>query len=751
MAAQAEFAQWWQRVFDASEDAQVICTTDGSIVLSNRKADRFFVLSSAGPMEGTNLFDLAAPPGPQQIRALVHRRSDRQETVPTVTYPLPGRPTLIADLHITRLSDELLHVHLKDISQRHRLEFHSQRLVSAIDATPDIFFLTDAEFRITFVNPAFQTITGYSIENVLGRTSDFLRSPGEQAKIREYQAAVQAGADWQGELINVRSNGAAFPVEASISPIYDRAGQFLGLSACERDLTQRKRIESELLHGRNFAVSILQSIDSAVYALNRELRLTHFNEGWRRFPPQHGWLSLEQPPNKGHLFLDYVAESGRRSELRELFELILQTGESHELEAASADGQFHWMVRISPWNHQRGVIGLLYQVSDQSRLHRLQNQLIQSQKMELVGALAAGIAHDFNNLLTAVRGNATLALMEEALSDAVRLNLQHIDRAAMRAAEITRHLLTFSRARDEQLEVLDFNQVIREASNLAQRSLPGSVKLQLQPLPEPVKVRMDATRANQLLLNLCVNAADAMPSGGTLTISNEIVSLTPEKRRKCPCPPESAILCCTVADTGKGIPPEILSRVFEPFFTTKAQGAGTGLGLAIVQQVVNEAGGFIDVETACGAGTKFHIHLPTVEGVMLSSIGPEMSQLHKGSGRILVVEDSELVRHFAESFLTVAGYEVKVASNAQEALKHLESERVDLMLTDYDMPGMNGLELIKEVAPRWPETKLVLASGYLEFARQQELVENFGCRILKKPYNVEKATSLVAEILTKAE
>lgn len=695
-----------------------------------------------------SLFDLVAPPAPRQIQDLLDRRSERQEVLSAVTLLACGRPSLIADLLFIRLPDGCVHILIKDVSQQHRLESHVQRLVTAIDATPDIFFLTDADFRITFVNPAFQTSTGYSIEHALGLPADFFRASSESAKIREYKSSVLKGTDWTGEITNLRCNGSVFVVEATVSPIYDRAGKFLGLASCERDISQRKRLEQELLHEHNFALSILQSVDAAVYALDRNFQITHFNDGWRKLPSEHGGLVISQPPLKGQSLLDYVPHPGKRAELRALLELALHAGQLYEREITGSETAHHWLVRISPWNHLGEHIGLIYEVCDQTRLHLLQDQLVQSQKMELVGKLAAGIAHDFNNLLTAMRGNALLAMMDRNLSEPVREQLQQIDAAAVRATEVTRHLSTFSRASDERVEVLDFNQVITDAGQFAGRSLGRNVEFVLHPAPQPIKVRMDATRAKQLLLNLCVNAGEAMSSSGKLTLTNAPAALSAEQARKASCPEGTFFMRCSVGDTGKGIPSEILPRIFEPFFTTKSKGAGTGLGLAIVQQVVQRAGGFIEVETCLGSGTTFHIFLPLAEGGTRAPAPSGAPYLHTGSGSILVVEDGDLVRQFTQSFLKTAGYEVLVAVDAEEALKQLESRPVDLLLTDYDMPGMNGLELIKQVAGRWPAMKLVLASGYLEVDDQEQLNGELNCRVLNKPYNVREATGLIAELLS---
>jgi two-component system cell cycle sensor histidine kinase/response regulator CckA len=401
-----------------------------------------------------------------------------------------------------------------------------------------------------------------------------------------------------------------------------------------------------------------------------------------------------------------------------------------------------------PWRHQGQIRGLIYKVSDNAAFASVQNQLYQAQKMETLGTLTAGVAHDFNNLLLAIRGNAGLALLEETLEDTIRNRLQQLDQAATRAGELAHQLLAFGRVSEEKIDVLDFNQVIREAADLAKCALRGRISLRLNPTDQPLKVRMDAIRAQQLLLNLCINAADAMPERGEVTITNERVTLTTAQFTKARRPGHE-FMCCRVADTGSGIPPEVLPRIFSPFFTTKPKGKGTGLGLAVGHEVIAAAGGFIEVESAVGKGTTFRVYLPLDNGPLSAANTPTQTDLRKGCGRLLVVDDLDLVLEFASSFLEQAGYEVLTAVSADAALATLEKETtpVDLVLTDYAMPGRDGLQLIREIAARWPKTKRVIASGYLDDDERARIRQMEGVRILGKPYSITEATKAIAELL----
>jgi two-component system cell cycle sensor histidine kinase/response regulator CckA len=341
-----------------------------------------------------------------------------------------------------------------------------------------------------------------------------------------------------------------------------------------------------------------------------------------------------------------------------------------------------------------------------------------------------------------------LLLLQLHESPALHHCAEQISVAASRAAEITQQLLTFSRNNEEKQSVLDLNQVIHEAGQLARRTLRGNVTLELVPSSEPVPVKLDPTRANQALLNLCVNAQDAMPNGGRLTITNMLLELSDAQRLEHDIRGNDPFVCCNVSDTGSGIPAPILARIFEPFFTTKEKGKGTGLGLPIVQRVLKEAGGFVEVDSVEGHGTTFHLYLPVVREAVTDQRQPERPELARGSGRVLVVDDLDLLRDFTRSFLEAAGFDVLVASSGAEALRVLEEEKkpVDLLFTDYSMPGMNGIELIERVVVQWPRMKIVLASGYLDETARERL-EALKVSVLCKPYDMRDGAELIIQLL----
>jgi len=477
--------------------------------------------------------------------------------------------------------------------------------------------------------------------------------------------------------------------------------------------------------------------------------LTHANDGWRQMPAEHGGIRLSGAPEIGRALIDYVPDTGRRAEMLASFQQVLDSGKAQSNFFQAADGRY-WAVSISPWVAGAQNRGLILSVEDHTIFHEVQNQLFQSQKMEIIGTLAAGVAHDFNNLLQVIIGHVQLLQMQArrqpAVSAALSQGLEKISLASFRARDITTQLLSFSRAKDERSVVLDLNQVIADAGKLTRGTLRENVVLEVRPAAEPLEVKMDFTRASQALLNLFTNAQDAMPEGGRISLTNALVEPGAEIVARHQLRSGRQYACCSVADTGVGIPAHVLPKIFQSYFSTKAAGKGTGLGLPIVQRIVREAGGFIEVESAPGKGSTFHLYLPlATEQNAPAAEAPKMSSLH-GTGQILVVDDVELLRDFAQNFLEMAGFTVLTAKNGEEALRILAkaAKPVDIILSDYNMPSMNGVDLVKRVSANWPKTKFILASGYLDEKTQAE-VRKQNATLILKPYTVDDLIKVIMQ------
>jgi signal transduction histidine kinase/ActR/RegA family two-component response regulator len=382
-------------------------------------------------------------------------------------------------------------------------------------------------------------------------------------------------------------------------------------------------------------------------------------------------------------------------------------------------------------------------VADQTEFRELERQESQAWKMESVGALA----DDLDNLIQVICGNVSLVSLEPNLSNSMCRKVRQIEQAAARASTLTQQLLLLSRASDVKNSVVDFNQVIQEAGQLLQRSVGSRVELRLAPADSCAFVWMDCACARQIVFNLCVNAMDAMPEGGRLALGNRLFKLTSEQAARTPCPPGADFVCCSVSDAGPARTGENGSRIFDSCFTTREKGMEPGL--TIVRSIVRRMHGFIDVESEPGQGTVFKLCMPCAYAEPVTEVASRTPAAPAGKGRILVVDDLDLVLELTVATLSAAGYEVIPAASAEAALEILQTggAPIDLLFTDYNMKGMNGGQLIEKAAARSPNMKFIMASGFVDETERIHLRKIGRVRILDKPFNMRDATAMIARAL----
>ena len=403
-----------------------------------------------------------------------------------------------------------------------------------------------------------------------------------------------------------------------------------------------------------------------------------------------------------------------------------------------------------------GRPGALAILNDATRLKTLEAQFVQSQKMQAIGQLAGGIAHDFNNLLTAISGHCDLLLLRHGREDSDFADLEQIRQNANRAASLVGQLLAFSRKQTLNPEVLDLEDVLADLTHLLNRLMVDKVELSLAHLGREAgkplgRIRADKRQIEQVLINLVVNARDAMPDGGDIRIETEPVTLAEDLMRDRATVPAGDYTVIRVVDHGIGIPEHQLRQIFEPFFTTKRIGEGTGLGLSMAYGIVKQSGGYIFVDSAVGQGTTFLLYFPVFDGEETAQT-PEVRRvaMRQGEGVVLLVEDEASVRAFASRALSLRGYTVLEAANAEEALARLEdtSLHVDLFVTDVVMPGMDGPAWVRRAHLQRPGVKVVFMSGYAEdgLAEDQARVPN--SVFLPKPFSLNDLTNTVQALLS---
>ncbi len=460
-----------------------------------------------------------------------------------------------------------------------------------------------------------------------------------------------------------------------------------------------------------------------------------------------GMLEATAPPETVHDFIAYIhpddlpwvyAEQKRG----------LAAGESWsgDYRVIAVDGEVRIWHGIGTAVHDdrgqpRTIIGAIQDITEQRRAAeertRLEQQLQQAQKMESIGRLAGGVAHDFNNLLTGITGYVTLAMMDLPAGDPLHATLAEIEKAAKSAARLTQQLLAFSRRQIIEPRVLDLNGLITEQHSMLVRLIGEDIELTTIAQPQLGRIEADPVQVEQILINLVVNARDAMPAGGRLTIETADVELDADYCQTHPQAIPGPYVMLAVSDSGDGIEEDIRSLIFEPFFSTKDERLGTGLGLSTVYGIVKQHGGSIEVYSEPGNGTVFKVYLPLTRAAAepLESPGADAS-LPRGDETVLVVEDEDLVRDTAIRILERQGYTVLPAASGPEALELIEQQQpdIDLLLTDIVMPRLNGRELAERIQARQPGIKVLYTSGYTENVLSPQGVLEPGVDFIAKPY-----------------
>jgi len=427
-------------------------------------------------------------------------------------------------------------------------------------------------------------------------------------------------------------------------------------------------------------------------------------------------------------------------------------GYDEEYRIVQPDGTVRWIRdRAFPVRDAAArVIRIAGVAEDITKRRQVEMHLRQAQKMEAIGQLAGGVAHDFNNLIAVISGYSELLAMGLAPDDPRRDLVNEIARAGERGAALTRQLLAFSRQQVLEPRVLDLNTVVTEAEKMLRRLIGEDVRLTTRLGPNISRVWADLGQLDQVILNLAVNARDAMPQGGQLLMETREVELDATYAQAHPEVRPGRYVVLVVSDTGCGMTPEVQARAFEPFFTTKGEGKGTGLGLSVVHGIVKQSGGHLGLDSLPGVGTTFKIYLPALELPAAQASAGVPAQPPQGHGEvILLVEDEDPVRAISVLLLETLGYRVLEAANGEEALRLVMDSReaIDLLLTDVVMPGLSGRELAEAVRPRYPGLKVLFQSGYTGDAVARHGILQAEVALLQKPFTLDTLTKKVREVL----
>jgi PAS domain S-box-containing protein len=664
---------------------------------------------------------------------------------------------LLVEVNVRRLDDGRQQAIVRDITERKRAEAElratEENYRRLIEEAGDGVFLVDGGGRFLVVNPAFCKMLGYTREEMLQLNILDTYLPGERDLGERRLGEIRGGAHVTFERFMRRKDGTALLVEASARRIKDGRQQ-----AIVRDITERKRAENALRESERKSRALLDLSFGFIGLLSLDGTLLDANR-----------TALETAGAKredvlGRPFWEVPAWS-YSPELQERLRAAVRTaasGETVRFEAPlrAADGSIHPVdFSLKPWRNEAGqVVMLIPEGRDITELKRaseeralLEAQLYQAQKMESIGRLAGGVAHDFNNLLTVINGYSRLILDALAEGDPLRESLEEINHAGERAAGLTQRLLAFSRKQVLQPRVLDLNRVVRETEPMLARLMGEDVEVCVELHAEAATVCADPNQLEQVIMNLAVNARDAMPHGGKLSIGTAVVEREGSLAQTHPAAPAGRYAVLVVADTGVGMDEETRQRIFEPFFTTKEIGKGTGLGLSMIQGVVEQSGGSVDVASELGRGTTFTIYLPWVEDTLVGAREPEPLPSPWAGARktILVVEDQQEVREYVAAALMAYGYRVIQADSAAEALPLCERERsaIDLVLTDVVMPRLSGGDLANLLWKRRPGTRVLFMSGHNDDAIARDGAVDRSVEFIQKPFSPRRLAIKVGEML----
>jgi two-component system cell cycle sensor histidine kinase/response regulator CckA len=749
----------YRAVVEISPDGIAIASK-GRHVFANQSLARIFGVSDPDELLGKPVMDYIHP----DYREIVRERNEmligRGALAPLIEEKMIRADgtvicTEVAAAPLEYQGEQAVLAIIRDITARKQAEEALREseatLRALINAPTDSVLLLDTKGVILDLNKIAAERLEKSRDELIGTLADDAL-PEDIARRRR---SIISQIFETGREVRFEDERNGIWYDTVVHPIMDKDGEVSRLAIIARDITDRKHAEEALLQSEEKYRTILEEIEDGYFEVDLAGHWTFINDSMCKI---HGYPTEELLGADYRQFLD--EENGKK--MFEAFNQIYATGESRKIfdyEFVRKDGTKR-QVEVSASLKKDlsgkpiGFRGITRDITERKqaaeKMESLQEQLRQSQKMEAIGRLAGGIAHDFNNLLTIIKGYTQLSLIELKEDTPLKGNIEQVHRATDRAADLVRQLLAFSRRQILEMKVIDLNAILKSLHNMLRRVIGEDIELVTVLAEDLGRIRTDPGWIEQAIMNLVVNARDAMASGGKLTMETGNVDLDEAYTGGHVVVKPGHYVMLSVSDTGAGMTPEVMERLFEPFFSTKEKDKGTGLGLSTVYGIVKQSGGDIWVYSELGKGATFKIYLPRVDEP-LEELREKVlgDQLLRGRETILLVEDEEDVRKLALRVLERQGYEVLAARDGDEALLICKQHKdpIHLMLTDVVMPRMSGHELAKRSLSLRPEMKVLYMSGYTDHAIVMHGILMEGVRYFQKPFTVDALAKKVREVL----
>jgi len=636
---------------------------------------------------------------------------------------------------------------VSDITELKRGENARSRLAAIVDSASDAIASTNREGTILSWNPGCERLLGYRADEIIGHNVERLIPSNRIEEDRKLTDRVDHGElVEQYETERLHKDGTIVTVELTMSPIRDESGRIIGRSKIAHDITLRKKSESEL-RLLNTCIACLHDvvmITDAESMTPTSMPILFANPAFEKLTGYQPDEVIGLSPTLLH------GPKTSRETLERMFTTLQRGGVAREeLVHYSKTGKEYLVdVQVVPITDSAGTISHCVSLHrDISEKRSLETQLRQAQKMEVIGQLAGGVAHDFNNILQVMMLHLECLAAQSGLPQAIRTPLSDLEALTERAATVTSQLLMFARRQAVQLRTMNLNSTLTKSVGLLRRLLHEHVTIRVELESGELWVDADAGMLDQVVMNLCINARDAMPKGGTLTIRTALTQWREEDVQKTPQARRGCFVCLSISDTGCGMSPEVIEHLFEPFFTTKPVGSGTGLGLAAVYGIVMQHRGFVLVDSVVGSGSTFRLHLPWSAAVAAQEDRAQQpTSQAMGTQTLLLVEDEDQLRNISVQLLQQQGYRVFAAADGIEALRLWEQHgpTIDLLLSDMVMPGgLTGTALGEKLLQQKPQLKVILTSGYSEEIIELESKSQAHVTFLAKPFRYQQLLETV--------